>query len=1158
MFNKRTSARLIVLCATLCAAVLWAQSFYGGLRGIVLDAAGGAISTVKVTLTDEATNVSRSVVTNGAGEFVFSQINPATYSLFAEAPGFKKFEHKGIIVATQQNQTVDVKLEIGQVTENVLVTEEVPMLDTASASQGQVIDRQKLIDLPNLGRNPFMMSRLAPTVQQVGNPAYNRMQDQSGSSQISINGGPVRGNNYLLDGVPITDFSNRAIIIPSLEAIAEMKVQYSTYDAEMGRTGGGVFNAYVKSGGNAYHGSLFGYMRQTDWLANTFFNNRNGTPVTDQPFRNYGGSFGGPIIIPKVYNGKNKTFFWLGFEGYRDTQAASREQYTPTGLERIGDFSQTRNSAGALLSIYDPLTTLADGSRSPFPGNIIPAGRIDQVGRNIAATYMAPNKPSGGKFYGDNNLSGAGPLPSKADQRFIKLDQQLASWWRVSLSYLHYNSQEPGENPYPTISSPDQWLLGRKVDATQVNTTLTPSSTWVVAVRYGFNRFPNIGTQKSQNFNLATLGFANASIKDVISPTFPDVMMQTAYRLGTNNNFNYVHHSKNFGASVSKYLGRHSVKFGYDFRRLHDDGLDFGDSAGLFTFNNTFTRANANSSSSASGADIADMLLGSPSPSGSNAAAQGYIPTKLYEFTSYNALYVHDDFRLSPKLTLNLGLRWERETGLKESNNNLITGFDPTAANPVGTAAGVPVKGVFKFAGVGGQNDATGNPKMNKLAPRLGFAYQLNAKTVVRGGWGMFWAPMLYLGAPFNSEGITANTLPSYSNDGGKTAAIQLSNPFPAGYDKPVGNSLGALTGIGKSMTVYDPNATSTRVQQFSFDVQRQLRAGFVATAGYSGSRTAHLTWTTANLNIDQLDPRYFSQGAALNQAVTNPFFGKGGSGVIGGATVASNQLLRPFPEFSQVNLSFSDRNQAQYDALVLKIQKSSSYGLTLLSTFTWSKNFDMAGGGPGNNLNTGNAGPQDVYSLAGEWGLSYLDSPRRWTSAITYDLPVGKGKPFLGSASRAVDLAIGGWSINTVSTFSTGYPLMIYMNNNGNGSLGTSRQRPNATGVSTAVDAGFGPRIDNWINKAAFTDAPAFTLGNVTRSIGMRGPGQVNWDISVFKTFSVFESFKAQFRAEALNAMNTPLFRGPNTAFGNGSFGRITSQGNFPRMLQLGLRLYF
>ncbi|MBC7924192.1 MAG: TonB-dependent receptor [Bryobacteraceae bacterium] len=1150
-----SDVRVLALLGALAVGTiaLHAQSTYGGLRGFVADAQGKVIAGSKVTLVDQGTNQTRSALTNESGEYNFSSITPATYRLDAEAVGFKKYEQTGILVGTQQFLQVDVKMEVGSVSEAVTVVAETPLLDTATASQGQVIERQQVVDLPNLGRNPFMLSRLAPTVQQAGNPAYNRMQDQSGSSQISINGGPVRGNNYLLDGIPITDFSNRAVIIPSLEAVEEMKVQYSTYDSEMGRTGGGMFNTLLKSGTNQYHGSLLGYMRETSWLANTFFNNRSGIPISEQPFRNYGGSFGGPIRIPKVYNGTNKTFFWLGFEGYRDTQAASLEAYTPTALERTGDFSQTRNSAGNQLTIYDPASTQPDGTRNPFAGNVIPANRIDTVGRNVAATYVNPTRTSA--FYGSPNVAAGSQLPSIADQHFIKLDHQLTSWWRASVSYLKYNSSEPGENNFGNISSPGQWLLYRKVNATQVNSTMTPSATWVVAVRYGFNRFPNIGEQKSQGFDVASLGFNQAFVRDIPSRTFPNFAMQTAYGLGTNNNFNYIHHSKNFGASASKYVGKHSLKFGYDFRRLHADGVDLQNSSGAFSFSNNFTRQNSNSSSSATGSDIADLLLGAPS---GGAAATGYIPTVLYQYSDYNALYIQDDFRVTPKLTLNLGLRWERETGLRETYNNLITGFDASAVNPLGAAAGVETRGVFRFAGVDGQSSTTGNPNLNKFSPRIGVAYQLTPKIVLRGGYGIFWAPMFYVGSPLNTEGITANTQPAASIDGNRTPAISLSNPFPNGLDRPVGNTLGAQTGIGKSLTIFDPNATSTRVQQFSVDVQYQINSSLVVSGGYSGSRTADLTWTTASFNYNQLNPSFWNQGAALNQTVANPFYQRGGLNTIGGATVARNQLLRPHPQFAAVNLNFGSRNMAQYDSAVLKLQKRYSSGLTFIGAYTWSKNFDMGGGGPGNFLNAGNSGPQDVYSLGGEYGLSYLHSPHRFTSATTYELPFGKGKTFLTSTNRVMDLVIGGWSVNAVTTIQTGYPLQIFMNNNGNASLGASRQRPNATGVSPEVEGEAGSKIDNWINRAAFSDAAAFTLGNVSRTIPMRGPGQANCDLSVFKTASIAEKVRVQFRAEALNAFNTPLFRAPNTALGNGSFGRITSQANFPRMIQLGMRIFF
>jgi hypothetical protein len=1004
-----------------------------------------------------------------------------------------------------------------------------------------VVDRQKLIDLPNLGRNPFMMSRLSPTVAQVGNPAYNRMQDQSGSSQISINGGPVRGNNYLLDGIPITDFANRAVIIPSLEAVEEVKIQYSTYDAEMGRTGGGMFNTLLKSGGNTYHGALLGYMRETEWMGNNFFTNRAGRARPAQPSRTYNGSFGGKVWIPKVYDGKNKTFFWLGFEGYRDTQGASLDAYTPTAEERVGNFSGRPGTV-----IYDPLTNTA-GQRTPFPGNIIPANRIDPVGRNIAATYVMPTRSVA--TYGSPNVTGVSTLPSKADQKFVKLDHTLFSWWRASLSYMRYNSAEPGEFNFGNISSPGQWILGRLVDATAINNTITPNATTVVSVRYGFNRFPNIGTQKSQGFNPATLGFSQAFVRDIPSQTFPNVAMQNAYSLGTNNNFNYVHHSKNFGAQVSKFAGRHSVKGGYDYRRLNTDGIDFGNSSGAFTFNNAFTRSGVTSGSG--GADIASMLLGAP------AVATGFIPTKLFQYVDYHALFIQDDIRVNNKLTLNIGLRWERETGLQETNGNLITTFDEKAVNPISVTSGFTSLGVFRFSGRNGAPTQTSNYNMNKFAPRFGAAYQLNSKTTIRGGWGMFWAPSFGLGSPFNSEGITATTQPNA--DVGGIPQISLSNPFPNGLDKPVGAALGDLTGIGKPMSVYAPNATSGRVMQYSFDIQREFKGGMVLSVGYSGSRSNDITFTAATLNVNQLRPEFFGLGsAALVQAVPNPYSGRGGSNAVAGATVQRNQLLRPHPQFTSVNYLNDSYVRARYDALTVKFQKRMSNGLSLLTAYSYQKNQDNAGGGAGNNLNGGNAGPQNVYDLDSEWGLSYLNAPQRLTNAVTYQLPFGKGKAFLGGAGYVTNLLVGGWSMHAVSTFQSGFPTQFYMNDNLNSFIGAARLRPNATGVNPAADGDFSKRIDGWFNPAAFSNPAVLTFGNVSRTVGLRGPGQVNWDISLFKDFAITETFKAQFRAEALNAMNTPLFRNPLGAVGNGSFGRITQQANFPRMFQLGLRLYF
>jgi trimeric autotransporter adhesin len=517
----------VLLLMSLAESSLLAQSYYGVVRGLVVDQNQGVVASAKVSLINEGTSETRTTNTSNNGEYVFNEVVPATYSVVAETAGFKKFERRGILVATQGQVTADIKLEVGQVTESVQVTEAVPLVESSNASQGQVLDNQKLSDLPNLGRNPFMMSKLSNNLVQVGPPAYNRMEDQSGSSMISIAGGPVRGNNYLIDGIPITDANNRAIIIPAIESVQEVKIQANTYDAEMARTGGGMFNTLMKSGTNDFHGSAYGHVRRTSMDANAFFSNAAGIPITDQPNTTWGASFGGPIWIPHIYNGKNKTFFFLGVEHYDDWSSDSANFNLPTALERAGNFSQSHVSAGGpLVSVIDPTTG------NPFPGNIIPASRITAVGAGIAATY--PNPASAPAYYGANDLAISSSIKARAVQYTGKLDEDFTRWWRASLSYLRYYSLEPGDTWFSGPSTQSGWRLLRRVDATQLNNIFSINPTTVLTVRYGFNRFPNFDYNSSQGFDITSLGFSKNFAGQVsrAAAEFPQIIMTSVYSLG--------------------------------------------------------------------------------------------------------------------------------------------------------------------------------------------------------------------------------------------------------------------------------------------------------------------------------------------------------------------------------------------------------------------------------------------------------------------------------------------------------------------------------------------------------------------------------------------------------------------------------------------------
>ncbi len=1155
MLSKRIFLGLLL---SILQAVLYAQNYQGAVRGTASDASGAAIGGVKITLTDQATNVSRSTVTNNQGEYVFTSLEPATYSVTAESPNFKKFIRRDVTVATQSSVTADLQLELGTVSQSIEVTEEAPQLESSNASNGQVIDGQKLTDLPNLGRNPFLFAKLSTNVVPVGDPRFNRFQDQSGSSQISIAGGPIRGNNYTIDGVPITDSENRAVIIPSIEGTQEMKLQENTYDATMGRTGGGVFNTFLKSGSNALHGSVLGYTRQTDWLANTFFRNASGQPVADQPQYNWGGSLGGPVWIPKVYNGKNKTFFYVVTESYRQKSPLTDQYTLPTAAEKAGNFS------GSKKIVYDPFTSRACTAgdacpagvttvRSPFAGNIIPANRLNAVGQSVLGLMPLPQTGVTDAI----NFTGSDTLTDRADEYMAKLDHEIFSWWKMNASYLHYKSREPGGNTLGTIltaSSGTPYLLYRKVDATQVNSIMTLNPTTVLNLRFGFNRFPNVTDPVNYGLSPATLGLPAGYVNSLQAQYLPE------FDFSSNpNNFssvspsNTVFYSRNWLGSVSKFAGRHSFTFGVDYRSIHTDFLNLSQSAGLFAFNGVFTQQYP-TKTNGTGSDFADALLGYPSSGSVNTS------TKLYTQVNYIAGYIQDDFRVNSKLTLNFGLRYEFETGIKEKNNHYVVGFDTNAINPLASGVtGLTPKGVIQYAGVNGNDSYCCTPARNKFGPRVGFAYSLNDKTIVRGGFGMFYAPTRFADDASLALGYTQTTTYVASNNGNSTPASSLTNPFPSGVLQPVGNSLGALTGVGSAFNYLDQNRTSGLVFQYSLDIQRQLPKNMMFEIGYIGSSSRHLqtsSTATGSYDINQVPDSYLALGSQLAASVPNPYYLHGGTGIIGSATVAAAQLLRPFSEYGNIGL-LSNPAHARYDSMVVKVQKKMSAGLTFLSALTWSKNMDNEFAS-GNFFSGSSSAPQNAYNLEAEYALALSDTPLRWSNTLTYELPFGKGKRFLGGAGKAVDLAVGGWQINFTNVYQTGFPLAIYENSNQNAVLGTLVQRPNATGISPSQSGSVESRLTNYINSAAFSSAPAFSYGNLARTISYRGPGMKNWDSSLFKNFAVTERFHAEFRAEALNTFNSPQFANPNTRFENTAFGTISNQVNFSRLIQLGVRFAF
>ena len=1185
----RFRATLIgALLVVLAAGTVFGQGFQGGLRGSLKDA-GGVVPGVEVTLTNEQTNVKRSTVTNERGEYVFANVDPGNYKVTAALQGYKTVDRGGIRIATQQFLTLDLAMEVGAITESITVTGQAPLIETGNASQGTVLDSAALQTLPAPGRNAFMIGTTVPTVIASGDTQFNRQQDQTNASLLSLGGGTRRGNNYTLDGVPITDLRNRASANPTIESLDDVKVQVHTYDAEMGRTGGGVFNTTLRAGTNAWHGTGFYQTRPISLSKNNFFSDKAGLPKPNNPYYLSGGGFGGPIR-------KDHTFFWFAGEGYTDTQTRNASELMPTEAMRAGNFSGLTNGAGQPVIIYDPLT------RQPFPGNVIPTNRINPVAAAMAKYLPLPdvNRDNGSANYTRTSL-----IKSKLTQEYTaKVEHKFTD--KVSLSgfYLYNRSDEPCANYFGSadqndpnrFADPGDYLLVRRPQILALNNTWVLNDSSVMTLRYGLTRFPDNDTL-SIDFDPATLGFSQTFLNQMAVKKFPSVRIRgydafAGQTLGAINPTERNWKSMSANGTFSKFVGTHTFKMGADYRTI---GLDFfapGNGAGFFDFDKDITSSNGANSSQVDGNSFASFLLGFPSSLGAAGRESSIsLSTPVNIFTNYYGGYAQDDWRVSSRFTVNYGLRVEHETGIAERDNNFTVGFDPnatsalsTVAIPADTVAGVgarTAKGGLMYAGVDGNKTTQGNPPKLKWSPRVGAVYSINTNTVIRAGYGLYWAPYNYP-APstatnnYGQVGFSQNTTLVQSAPG-TVPTTSITNPFPNGLVQPSGNTRGALSGVGTSFSFVDQNSTAPRVQQYSVDLQREFGGSQAISFGYSGSRGDHLGLGGSNdvpVNTNQLDPKYMALGARLNDVLPNPFFGNANAGPLATrATLSRAQLLRPYPQFLDVNARHMLEGKSRYNAAVVEWTKRVTRGWGGRVSYTRSVlkdnligegNFYTAGGfNPQNNYNYIQGSP--YYNPDVDYSYSLLDVPHRVIIAPVVELPFGKGKKWGGNSSAA-EWILGGWTLSAAMNLQQGFPLSVQQADN----TGTfsAVQRPNlVTGVDLATPGSYEDRLASvdhptatWINPLAFTTAAPFTYGNAPRTItGLRSPNQYNVD-GVFIKNLRFGSKSAQVKVEMLNLLNRVNVRalqGRNTV-GNSNFGQTVTQAGFMRITQVMFRFSF
>jgi len=1128
---------------------LQGQTATAQLTGAITDSSGAIIAGARVVVTNAGTGLTRDIPTNDTGYYTAPLLPPGAYSVRVEKEGFRSVTRSGIVLNVDQTARLDFTLDVGSIAESIDVTASAPLLDTSTSSLGQVIDAKQFSDLPLNNRSALGLLSLSDNVS-LGR-GFNP--DTFNSANLfSANGSRPGQNEIMLDGAPNTTpgvWAGRGILgTPVIvDSIQEFKVQTSVFSAEYGRTGGGLVNMVSKSGSNDWHGSLFEFLRNSKLDANNFFANRGGVKLGSFKRNQFGGTLGGPVTIPRLYNGRNRTFFFVNYQATRDRTAANAVRTVPTADMRTGDFSALTTAAGQRVIIYDPLTTVTTGTptRTPFSGNRIPTARINPIAAKASAFYPLPNQPGS-----VNNQVLSGTDAQTSDIFGLRVDHAFGSRHNT---YLRYNrTRDDSRNPdyYGNIA---RGYIGLDQDVNSVAAdyvfTVTPSL--LLNFRYSFTDRTHDNIELSRGFDLTSLGFPNYIQQEAKLKVFPRFAAAGYVNLGNNegiNAFSYLSHS--FQASGTKVTSAHTMKFGADVRVAKVPQDRAIDASGTYPFSRAFTQGpNALTGGATAGDAYASMLLG--------VMSGGAFGTLIHSQASnpYYGIYLQDDWKVTSKLTLNIGMRYELEVPRTESENRLDW-FDYDAVSPLsGRVPGFgELRGGLQFAAVNGNPRRHFNTDRNNFAPRFGFAYQLGGGTVVRGGYGIFYGSGSVGAAGWNvaSLGFAPSTDLVASLDGLRPN-VYLDNPFPNGFAQAVGNSRGLLSFTGQDITrLFDRHAPIPYNQQWNFNLQRQF-GSILVQAAYSGSRGIHLG-DGAGFQINQLPASALALGNALQQLVPNPFFGiVTNPGPLSSAQVARGQLLRPYPHYGNLTVFNPAAAASTYHGFSIKAERRFAAGLGFLASYTTSKNISDA---------PATVGPlaqhQDSYNRRADRSLVEEDIAQRFTSSLTWEIPVGRGHKLGSNWSRPLNAIAGGWQINALASMQSGAPLVITNSPNTSRALGGT-QRPNSTGISAVLGGNTQSRLNGFLNPAAFSQPALFTYGNVSRTLpDVRGPRFSNLDLSIFKIFPLSEAVRLQFRTEMFNATNSPMFGLPNGAFGTANFGVINSQANRPRQVQLALRLYF
>ena len=1147
-----------------------AQTPTGTIAGTVQDTSGAAVPNATVKIVDQSTGITQTVKSDGQGRYALPFLNPGEYRVKVVAPGFTPSEQDNVTVDVAETHPVDFSLHVGSESSNVTVVATTPGLQTENATTGQVITGKRILDLPLNGRNPFALAELVPGVNNTSGPY--------GAATPSFAGSRNSNNEQLLDGItnilPENNVGNSSsAYTPIVDSVAEFNVQTSVETPEYGRFSGGLINLATRTGTNKFHGSLFEFNRDAIFDATDYFSTTKPPLLRNQA----GGTFGGPIV-------KDKTFFFLAGEISRETDSQTEVDSVATAAERMGDFSALLSKANGAVQLYDPYKITAvnqNGSvvynRTPYANNQIPASEMSTSGKAVLGYQPLPNINTSSLF---NNYVATGAPTNNYYHFDVRVDQSWSQTWKSFVRFSHNADTNVPFEDYPNNNGVASLGYGGPGQSTAYSlaydNTFTLSPTLVFDIRYGLSRSTENRTPFGGPFDITQIGLPSSLASVADYEQFPSISIGNGYSgIGSGG---YVPLLENptvhdLLASFTKVEGGHTLKFGGEFRKLFLNFHQFGVPTGTFGFSQSWTQEQVNNTALGGGNPFASLLLGL-----GDYGYQSNDPT-FASASEYYALYAQDAWRVSNHFTLNYGLRWDMDQPRTERHNQLSY-WNPSDVSPINSmvAATANCPACGNLAGsmhfVNTASGQYGRQQINAhkldFGPRIGAIWSPSDKWAVRAGFGIVFAasdvqPAGTSGAA-GTEGFSTTTNANFSFNSEQTVATTLDNPFPTGYNLPLGAASGAGTDLGNAIEASFLDNKDTRTpysEMANFTVQRSLPGDSVLEVGWLFNQGKFLIDGDPGIPYDQVNPSYLSLGSALLDTVPNPFYGvitTPGS-ALSQPTVQRNQLLKPFPQYSQVLEYRKTGAASNYNAFTARLDKRFAQGLTLLISFTGSKLMDNSPAAV-TFLGPYSSTYENQYNPEGEYSVSPQDISHQLVSSYTYVLPFGPGQHFLSNVHGVLGGVITGWQSSGIISYIGGNPVIVGGLSSDTSQLGLlGNGRPDMSNFNAKLG---NPTRGEWFNTSVFSTPAPYTLGDAPRTLGnVRSPRDVDADLSAIKNtyFGADQRFNVELRFEAFNALNHAWLAPPDASIGDGSkFGTITNQatGYTPRNVQLAAKFVF